>query len=199
MLEPLVGRLRWERTDGGIRIVIPARLSWGAIRRLLDDLWIPVLGYFGIFAIAGCVAYLRGLSAAFFLRSEGVASLLWISLGYCAGLVVVRIVPLLFGETIVKLSPAQITIVRNSRIRHWKQIAPTGNLHRMRFVEQSGQIPIQNEIGQNEIQFREANSTRFFGAGVTREEASALIAKMMEVYPFPTHLPTELTTGVEAK
>ena len=28
MLEPLVGRLKWERTEDGVRVVIPSRFSW---------------------------------------------------------------------------------------------------------------------------------------------------------------------------
>jgi hypothetical protein len=198
MLEPLAGRLKWERTDGGIRIVIPARQSWGAIRRLLDDLWVAILAYLGIVAIAGCVAYFRGLSAASFLKSDGVTSLFLASLGYCAGLVLVRMIPRLFGETIVTLTPAQIMIVWNIRIRHWTQTAPTVNLQSIDFIERSGKMPIQNKIGQNEIQLRGTNSILSFGEGVTREEASALIAKMMEFDPYLRHLPTEFTTGVEA-
>ena len=48
MLEVLKGRLKWERTADGIRVVIPARLSWSAIRRHLNDLGAVLVGYLGL-------------------------------------------------------------------------------------------------------------------------------------------------------
>ena len=58
MLERLAGRLKWEDANDGVRVVIPARLSWGAIRNLLEDLGVYVMASLGIFVIVGCVAYL---------------------------------------------------------------------------------------------------------------------------------------------
>jgi hypothetical protein len=138
MLETLNGRLKWERTGNEIRVVIPARLSWGAIRRLLDDLGVNVVAFLGIFVIAACVAYLGGHNFNSYVNSGGVHSLLRASLGYSAGLILARMVPRLFGETVVKLSPAQISIEWNSRIGRSKEVFSSPTLHSLRFVERSG-------------------------------------------------------------
>jgi hypothetical protein len=129
MLETLTGRLKWERTGDGIRVMIPPRLSWGAIRRPQDDLGAYVVAFLGIFASVGGVAFLRGLSFHSYLSSEAVHSLYRVSLGCCTGLVLAKLVPRLFGETVVTLSPAQITIERNSRLRRSKEVFPTTTLH----------------------------------------------------------------------
>jgi hypothetical protein len=178
-------------------VVIPARLSWGAIRRLLQDLGVNVIAFLGIFLIAAFVAYLRGLSFRACLNSEGVRSLSSVSLGCCAGLILARIVPRLFGKTVVTLSPSQFVIEWNPRIRSATEVFPTAILHSFRFVERSSDVLVQNKIGQNEVQFRDTHWTHDLGTGVTRAEAEALIAKMMEVYPFPQHLQTEPATRAE--
>jgi hypothetical protein len=125
-----------------------------------------------------------------YLSSEGVHSLLWISFGYGIGLIFSRMTPLLFGETVVTLSSAEMTIKYKFSPRRSKEIFPTSTLHSFHFVERSGEVPVQNKAGLNEIQFGQTHWTRYFGAGVTREEAEAIIAKMTEVYPFPRYLPT---------
>lgn len=191
MLETLTGRLKWERRGDGIRVVIPARLSWGVIRRLLGDLGGYVLGFLSIFVIAGFVAYFRGLSFRSYLVSEGAHSLYFVSLGCCTGLILAKIVPRLFGETFVLLSPIQIAVEWNARIWRSKEVFPTAVLHSFRFVERSSEIPVQNKIGQNEIHLGQTPWTRSFAEGVTREEAEALNAKMMEFYNSSSCQPTE--------
>jgi hypothetical protein len=199
MFETLTGRLKWEQTVDGIRLVIPARLCWGSIRKLLDDLGVYVVTSLGLFAITGCAAYLRGLSLHAYLNNEGVHSLVRISLGRWAGLILARIVPGLFGNTVVTLSPPKTTIKWNARFGSSTDVFPTATLHSFRFVERSGNVPVQNKIGQNEIQFCDSHWTHYFGTGVTREEAQALIAKITEVYPFPMVLPIESSVGMRAK
>jgi len=199
MLETLIGRLKWERTGDAIRVVIPARLSWGAIRKLLDDLGVYIVTSLGLFAITGCVAYLRGLSFRSYVNNKGVHSLFMSSLGCCAGLILARMVPRLFGKTVVTLNPVKTTIGWNARLGSSKDVFPTATLHSFRFVERSGDVPVQNKIGQNEVQFCDSHWTYYFGTGVTREEAQALIAKITEVYPFPVVLPVESSVGMRAR
>jgi len=199
MFETLTGRLKWEQTVDGIRLVIPARLSWGAIRRLLIDLSAAVVGNMSIFVIAGCVAYLRHLSFSSYVNSEGIRTLFTLTLSYCAVLILTRMVPRLFGKAVVTLSPTKTTIKWNARLGSSTNVFPTATLHSFRFVEPAGNIPVQNKIGQNEIQFCDSHWTHYFGTGVTREEAQALIAKITEVYPFPMVLPIESSVGMRAK
>jgi hypothetical protein len=42
------------------------------------------------------------------------------------------------------------------------------------------------------------NQVRSLGIGIGGEEADALIAKMMAIYPFPERLPTKSAAGAEA-
>jgi hypothetical protein len=113
-------------------------------------------------------------------------SLYLTSLGCCTGLIIARTVPRLFGATIVTLSPDQITVEWNSRLRRDKGVFPTATLRGFRFVERSDEVPLKNRLGQNEVQFVQAQSICHFGEGITREEAEALICKMVEVYSFPS-------------
>lgn len=184
MLETLVGRLKWERTCDGIRVVIPARMSWGAIRNTLEDLGVYIATFLGLFLIVGCIAWFRGLGFRSYLNSEAVYSLGLCSLGCCTGLILARMIPRVFGETVVNMTPVQLTIEWKMRLRRSKDVYPTATLHSLRFIEHSGEISVQNKLGQNEIQFGHAHWTSHFGAGVTREEAEALITKMNQVYPF---------------
>ena len=186
MLEALTGRLKWEQNRYGIRVVIPARLSWGATRGLLTDLGAYLVGFLCIFVIAGCIGFVRGLSFHSFLESHGMHSLYISAIGCCTGLVLAKMVPRLFGETVVTLSPTQITIEWNTRIRRLKEVFPTATVRAIRFVERTDEVAVKNKIAQNEIQFVQAQSTHHFGEGLTREEAETLIAKMTEVYPFPS-------------
>jgi hypothetical protein len=186
MIETLTGRLKWERIGGGIRVVIPARMSWGAVRRLLIDLSVYIGAFLCLFLIVGCVAFFRGLNFHTFLNSHGMHSLYLTSLGCCTGLIIARTVPRLFGATIVTISPDQITVEWNSRLRRDKGVFPTATLRGFRFVERSDEVPLKNRLGQNEVQFVQAQSICHFGEGITREEAEALICKMVEVYSFPS-------------
>src|SRR5580700_1527259 len=104
MIETLAGRLKWERMSDGIRVVIPARMSWGAVRWLLIDLGIYVGAFLSIFVILSCIALLRGLRFYTFLNSHGMHSFYLTSLGCCTGLILARTVPRLFGATVVTLS-----------------------------------------------------------------------------------------------
>lgn len=199
MLETLAGRVKWEHTGDGIRVVIPARLSWGATLRLLKDLGAYFAAFSSIFVTAGSVAWFRGLSFHSFITSKGIYSLYLSSLGCCSGLVLARVIPRIFGETVVTMSPDQTTIEWNARASRSKAALPTAILHNFRFVERSSKTPVQNKFRQNEIQVGQTHWTRSFGEGVTREEAEALIAKMNEIYPFPKHLPTESAGTSAAK
>jgi hypothetical protein len=160
-------------------------MSWGAFRLLLIDLAVSVGAFLCIFLIVGCIAFLRGVGFHTFLSSHGVHNFYLTSLGCCAGLILARTVPRLFGATVVSLSPDWITIEWNSRIRRDKDVFPTATVRGFRFIDRLGDVPLRNRIGQNEVQFVQAQSTNHLGEGVTREEAEALINKMVEIYPFP--------------
>lgn len=178
-LETLAGRLRWEPTADGIRFVIPARLNWETLRRLL----VRTCLLSSIFvAIDYCCA--RWPHATTTVLPNGYWWREFLSVGI--GVFIVAVIPRLFGRTLVTVSPSNLTIQWKSRIwlRSKKEVYSTGDVHSLRFVEKSGKHRIQNEHGQSEIQFREDYRPLYFGTGVTSDEAQALIAKMIKVYPF---------------
>ncbi len=182
MLEPLAGRLKWERTTDGICVVIPARLSWGAARKPVEDICAGIFGFLAIFAIGYVIEAIRGVSANAYMKSQGVSSLIFGSLGYCIGGVFWGIIAKLFGKTVVLLSAANMAIERKAVIRRSsKEVFFTAGLHNLIYVEKSGSIPVQNKIGQNEIQFGVGRGSQSFASGITREEGEALIAKMNEI------------------
>jgi hypothetical protein len=49
-----------------------------------------------------------------------------------------------------------------------------------------------------ELQIDRDYRTRVLAVGVDQAEAEAVIARMMEVYPFPKYLPNESAAGVQA-
>jgi hypothetical protein len=69
-----------------------------------------------------------------------------------------------------------------------KGISATSRLSGLRFVPSEYGISVGD---QSRVELRTDNATRSFGVGISEEEADALIAKMMEVYPFPEYLPTD--------
>lgn len=103
----------------------------------------------------------------------------------------------LFGQTVLTLSPTRIAIEWNARLWHSKEVCSTETVYSFRFADPSEGVPVQNKVGQNEIQFTSTDGTHTFGTGVTREEAEVLITKMMEVYPFPKYRPSESAAGAE--
>lgn len=176
-LETLAGRLKWESTADGIRVVIPARLNWESFRRSLVQAC--VLGSIFVAIDYCCARWPHTTTTA--------PSGYWWHDLLCVGIGVVigGMIPRLFGRTLVTVSPSNLTIQWKSRIwRSKKEVYSTGDVHSLRFVEKPGKHTIQNELGQSEIQFREDYRPLYFGTGVTSDEAQALIALMMKVYPF---------------
>jgi hypothetical protein len=97
------------------------------------------------------------------------------------------------------LSPAQVLFEYKTPLRRSKEVFPTAAMHSFRFVEWCREAPVQNKIVQNEVQFGQTHWTRYFGEGITCEEAEALIARMMGAYPFPQYLPTGPALEAEVK
>lgn len=182
MVETLAGRLEWEQTGDGVRMVLPARLSWGVIQQLLPELGAYFVAFLGLFAIVSCIACLRGLSFGYVLNSEAMHRLYLGFPGCSAGLVLARILPRALGKTVITLSTDSIVIDRGSPLKRSKESYPVSIIQGFSFVERSGNAPMRNKVGQNEIQFSRSNSADYFGTGITREEASALMAKVNEFY-----------------
>jgi hypothetical protein len=182
MLEPLAGRLKWERTADGIRVVIPARLDRPIARNLLFMAFAMVCGILA-------VDYSDFLISSFGAGAHSKPHLFEDVCCVCVGLFIGAVPPRIFGRTVLSLTPVRLTI--DWRPRVWwpeKRQFSTDVLHNLRFASKSGGFRVTNESGQNEMQLDEDRKTRSFALGISQDEASALIAKMMEVYPFPKYL-----------
>jgi hypothetical protein len=172
MLETLAGRLKWERTCDGIRVVIPVRFSWIAIGK---GIWEP------------CVFLLLMSLVDPFLYSPHKVPLTW------EGRLLIYLTILLLwsalvstGKTILTLNPSMLIIQRRPpRFKRRTNRYSTGGLNDLRFVASSNREEIRNGWNQSEIQFDQDLKTQNLAEGITEPEARALIDRMMAVYKFP--------------
>jgi hypothetical protein len=182
MLETLSGRLKWERSDNGIRVIIPARICQKSLRkRLFDDFFAVLLVLFFnfVFGIFDSRSPFR-LHYLYFLVPE--------------------LLFLLGAVSLVKLYTARTTLIfdrnglniRSSDLGIWHG-APrkysTERIYNLRFVRFTPDADIRNGLHMDEMQFDQLFLTHAFGAGIDEQEASALIQRMMEVYPIPASPP----------
>ncbi|MGA3345529.1 MAG: hypothetical protein ABSC76_11735 [Terracidiphilus sp.] len=173
MLERLAGRLKWERTSDGIRVVIPERFNWIALGK---GLWEPCF-YMLIFFLVEPV-----------IRSPHEAGLGWNGwLAMCAMFFALWFLGSLFPEKIIlTLNRSMMIIQRRSfGIKRSTSKYSTDSLNNLRFVSASNREEIRNEYRQSEIQIDQGLKTHPFAEGIAETEARALIEKMMEVYNFP--------------
>jgi hypothetical protein len=172
MLEILAGRLKWERTGDGIRVVIPTRFNWLVTRDKLFYAFITMLGFCVTFIVLSIV---DGKPVQWGI-------ILCFALGYLSSVIVL----MLTDRTIMSLNKNMMTIqYRSCGIVRRKKKYLTELVYDLRFADSSHRAKIRNVYRQNEIQFGEEYVTQSFAFGITEQEADALIEKMMEVYKFP--------------
>jgi hypothetical protein len=173
MLETLAGRLKWERVGDGIRVVIPARFPWMATRHML------ILNSFGIFvpiAMMSAYSYLNG-------EPESWRGIL---IGSAFGLITGYLGFMLTARTILSLDQSSITFqYRSFGIKRGTKKYLNEQLNNLQFISSSNREEIRNEYRQNEMQIDQDLRTHSFAEGITKQEADALIEKMMEIYTFP--------------
>jgi hypothetical protein len=169
MLETLAGRLKWDKTERGIRLVIPARFNGRrVIYKLMSDLWLPMIVY--------AVSW-------YYLSSEARRGII---LGLASGTVIAFFGFMLTGRTVLLLEPSRLTIeFRSFWVKRKTSKYLTTRLENLRFVAASNREEIRNEYRQSEMQIDEDLKTHPFAEGITEPEALALIGKMMGVYSFP--------------
>jgi hypothetical protein len=179
MLQKLAGRLKWERVNDGIRVVIPGRLTPKAA-------FYAVANRFVLLA----ATYLLGIGAAWLLHLfEKRPMDWWLAPALCVGLLTAFLTSPLERITL-SLYPNVMTIMRGPTWAKGKyKNFLTEGLYNMRYVTPGPGADIRNENRQAEIQFEQYCQTQSFAAGISADEASALIALMMSVYAFPAEEP----------
>jgi hypothetical protein len=172
MLVTLAGRLKWERTGNGIRVVIPVRMPLLAALSgiVLFTLPIHMVNVFskhtGITGPAAFVQFWVILGVGFFL------GVLWFTMIFTI-------------QHELTLNPTEMTIqTRTLGIGVRKRTVATSRLHCLRF-EPSGYGDLMSINNMSRIQIDRDCKTRNLAFGITEQEADTLIEKMMEVYKFP--------------
>jgi hypothetical protein len=179
MLETLAGRLKWQRTEQGIRVEYRMRgdypAMWGFMKASWRNNWPGLI-------LVAAVFYIAHL-----LDRHGHITRWWdIPLALLLGSMLGSLTSILANRTILTLDSAKLEL--ESLRWNWRrghEIYPTTRLHDLRFVKPARGADTRNGLRLNEIQFNEDLVTQYFATGITEAEASALIAKMMQVYPFP--------------
>ncbi len=185
MLEKLEGRLKWERTGQGIRVELPAPLDWPNIR-LTAFQWVFMW-------------FLIHLAIWIQDRFHETLFDIWLSLISLAFFLAGGIWAILRRRTILTLTPNEMTlnygileiglnrrVFANSRLhdlyysRPWK--GPAGE-------RQPGKIYLRGGVGNRIITIM---------SGVTEEEATTLIERMMAIYKFPNSNEAESAAAVAA-
>ena len=171
MLETLAGRLKWERTDDGIRVEIPEPVSFAEV--------------FAIVIVAGLPFVVYGLFGGFDDPARG-----W---GFAIIGAVALLLAVLFSKEFVRrkklvilTSDALTVSTTDDCARSRTQLTYTvWNLRSNPRVSLSG----KEYSEQIEVEIDSTSGRWTIASRLTGTEASALISKMMEVFAFPIWMP----------
>ena len=171
MLETLAGRLKWERTEDGIRMEMPEPASFPDIVAIVIVAGLP-------FVVYGLFGGFDDPARSWILEMVGAAALfLAIPLG----------MELVGRKRLVNLTSATLTATTSHPCAESRtQLTYTvWNLRSNPRVSLMGtEYPEQFQVEINST-----SGTWTIGSRLTEAEAAALISKMMEVFAFPEWMP----------
>jgi hypothetical protein len=170
VLETLAGRLKWERTDNGIRVLLPRRFPWEALPGVVLAIFTPVFvdDIIRKSPISG-----TGLS---------LGEILWSGLCIAAAILAIH----LSARTLLILTPNQLSWAVHILGRHViKRTCRNDQLHGLRQNLLVSEWTGKDKVNQNVVEINRDGFYRTLASRLTDLEADALIAKIMEVYPFP--------------
>jgi hypothetical protein len=180
MLEPLAGRLKWERKGESIRVAIPARAGAFAL------LYGPVVV---IWLVLATIRYVFLLSSA---HQEGMNfTLQMIAMGiYILGVFyfIGWLCWTFTGETILTLDPVEMNVQRRVLgIELDTRSFPCSQVDRLIYFRagKSRKSQFFVEMDSGCIQFRADNRIYRFGSGILEAEANALVDLMQKILQFP--------------
>ena len=177
MLETLAGRLTWERTPDGIRVEIPARLSWVA---LFLTVWLTFWLYVGS----------RIIGKMLVDDDQSAWPLVWL-VGWAAGACFVGgwLIWSVGGRATLVLEPVEMRIQRRVFGIEWDtRTYRTNSVRNLRYIPgymSPGALESGGGYNQSSIKFESDDKTRSFASGVSDIEAFALIDLMLGVHAFP--------------
>jgi|ERR1017187_6448852 hypothetical protein len=177
MLEKLAGRLKWKRSDQGIRIEIPARWGWQAI--------------FAAVLLAGGALEASQLEWA--IPSDearfriGILSAVVVGVGVC--FMVAWNSWSFAGRTIVSVNQSEIKVQRKVLGIEWdtRRFA-TLDVRNLRYLPPTEIWAFRTDTDPDtsRIQFLVKNKTVRFASGITEREACAMFDRLEEICRFPT-------------
>jgi hypothetical protein len=169
MLQPLAGRLKWESTAEGIRIVVPSRFDIGPLGDTILIACIPVLV---IDVVAKMDKDWKGWS--------------WEQLTLALlAVAVLRLVTLFVDQTVLILNPAWLTMRRGPFGLNWKKTSfAMRRLHELRSVPSTSDWTGIQLRGRETVQFDKDDVTFDLVKQLAPREAAALMEKMLEIHPF---------------
>lgn len=170
MFETLAGKLRWERNGSGIRVLLPRRFHWGAFFQMIVVMCIPV--------------WVDGVIRKSPLRGRGLTLdvILWTGLCIAVGILVLH----LSMRTILTVTPDELSKTvwifgRQLRRRSHRNVELCGLRKNLLVSERTG----RDMVNKNVVEIGRNGFYHTIAYGLTDAEADALMAKMIEVYPFP--------------
>jgi hypothetical protein len=176
MLETLAGRLKWERTGLGIRVVIPARLDWWIMQAALVATAVVGVDYLYIFNN---------------LPDGGLSPLVWICIVIViigGGVFICWFLWSIAGKTILRMDPFELKLERRViGIECDSRRFATCDVKCLRYFPPVYIYAFRTDTNPatSKIQFQFKGKTIRFARGITEREACALFDAMMGVYKFP--------------
>jgi hypothetical protein len=180
MLETLEGRLKWERTPGGILVTIPVRRGPStAGYALLVLLWLTIAS----------IHYWHLFSQPQLNNPNVIFQLIAIAL-YVLGFLFFLgwLVWTATGETLLSLDAGQMTIQQkvlgielNSRSFN------TRDVHSFNYIRPKPFWALRSDTdpSSSRIRFSVLGKYHYFARGISEAEAYALVEHMLDVYRFP--------------
>jgi hypothetical protein len=176
MLEPLAGRIKFEQTSEGIRIVIPSRFDIGPLGDTMLIACIPVIA-------VDVVAKLDKNWTGWGWEQLSLLLLLVVAL---------RLVMILADRTVLTLNPAWLTIRRGPFGLHWKKSSfAMRRLRNLRSVPSTSDWSGKRLSGRQTVQFDEEETPRDVARQLTAAESVALIEAMLQAYNFADDVEAE--------
>jgi hypothetical protein len=181
MLETNAGKLRWDPIDQGIRVELPAPLDWPHVRWEIASsfLIVPV-----IYLITSVEAGIR--HGAFGAFTHEAITHWWFLPTFAPLCVAGGIWNLMVRRAILTLTPSEMTLNRGIReTSRNTRVFANERLHNLRFCASRKEQTAEYQEVKDSILCDVEGRTIAIMSGISKEEATALIEKMMAIYKFP--------------
>jgi hypothetical protein len=175
MLEAPTGRLKWEPNDQGIRVELPAPLDMPNILRHILAMGVSIL----------LVAYLVFWKGHDFHETSKALKFFVLFAPCVAG----EVWGILARRTILTLTPSEMTLNNGTlEIGMNRRVFANRRLHNLRYCKFRWEPTAERQRVKDSIICEVEGRTIAIMSGISKEEATALIEKMMAIYKFPNTL-----------